>query len=407
MSGGGMFVWWSLREPPAILAPQRDECSHYAQGMPACAEGEEIVQLQTVVRVLVFALGLGIIALPLISAVRTIVLPRGANDRISRIVFTKIRVVFDWIASFASTYQRRDRIMAFFAPIAVLSLPIVWLMLVCAGYTLLFWATGVPTWHAAFVESGSSLLTLGFSVPATFGSTVLAFSEAILGLGLVALLISYLPTIYQSFSRREAAVTLLEVRAGSPPSAIELILRYHRIQGMERAEILWPAWEAWFGELEETHTSLGVLAFFRSPNPARSWVTAAGAILDAAALFASTLDTPRDAQQDLCIRAGYIALRSIADFYRIPFNAHPKPDGAISISRAEYDEACERLLAGGVALKPDRDRAWSDFAGWRVNYDDVLLSLANLTMAPIAPWSSDRAHGPFLPALGNKPKKHR
>jgi hypothetical protein len=234
---------------------------------------------------------------------------------------------------------------------------------------------------------------------------VLVFSEAALGLGLVALLISYLPTIYQSFSRREAAVTLLEVRAGSPPSAIELILRYHRIQGMERAGILWPAWEAWFGELEETHTSLGVLAFFRSPNPARSWVTAAGAILDAAALFASTLDVPRDAQQDLCVRAGYIALRSIADFYLIPFNAHPQPGDSISITRAEYDAACERLIAGGVALKSDRDQTWRDFAGWRVNYDEALLALANLTMAPIAPWSSDRARGPWLPAVGAKPSK--
>src|SRR5262249_11917468 len=161
----------------------------------------------------------------------------------------------------ASTYERRDRIMAYYAPIALLSLPVVWLMLVWLGYTLIFWAIGIPTWRAAFVESGSSLLTLGFAVPPSMFATVLAFSEADFGLGLVALLISYLPTIYQAFSRREAAVTLLEVRAGSPPSAIELILRYHRIQGMERVERLWPTWEAWFGELEETHTSIGSLAF--------------------------------------------------------------------------------------------------------------------------------------------------
>jgi hypothetical protein len=134
-------------------------------------------------------------------------------------------------------------------------------------------------------------------------------------------------------------------------------------------------------------------------------VTAAGAILDAAALFASTLDVPRDAQQDLCVRAGYIALRSIADFYLIPFNAHPQPGDPISITRAEYDAACERLIAGGVALKPDRDQTWSDFAGWRVNYDEALLALANLTMAPTAPWSSDRARGPWLPAVGARPKK--
>lgn len=370
-------------------------------------EGGVSVEWLLVVHVLLFVLGLIIITLPLVSAVRTIVLPRSANDRISRRVFTRIRHVFDWIASFASTYERRDRIMAFFAPVAVLSLPIVWLVLVWGGYTLLYWAIGVPSWSTAMMESGSSLLTLGFVVPSGMAATVLAFSEATLGLGLVALLISYLPTIYQAFSRREAAVTLLEVRAGSPPSALELILRYHRIQGLERADSLWPTWEAWFGELEETHTSLGVLAFFRSPNPARSWVTAAGAILDAASLFASTLDVPRDPQRDLCIRAGYIALRSISGFFRIPFNAQPKPDDPISITREEYDAACERLQAAGVPLKADRDQTWRDFAGWRVNYDDVLLSLANLTMAPIAPWSSDRARGHWLPAVGSKPKKPR
>ncbi len=363
------------------------------------------MDLLVVVHVLVFALGLVIIVTPIFSAVRTVVLPRSVNDRISRIVFIRIRHLFDWVASFAHTYKRRDRIMAFYAPVAVLALPITWLVLVCGGYTLLYWAIGVPSWRVAFTESGSALLTLGFSVPSSLPGVVLVFSEAALGLGLVALLISYLPTIYQAFSRREAAVTLLEVRAGSPPSAIELILRYHRIQGMERAGILWPAWEAWFGELEETHTSLGVLAFFRSPNPARSWVTAAGAILDAAALFASTLDVPRDAQQDLCVRAGYIALRSIADFYLIPFNAHPQPGDPISVTRAEYDAACDRLIESGVPLKPDRDQTWRDFAGWRVNYDEPLLALANLTMAPIAPWSSDRARGPWLPAVGARPSK--
>lgn len=360
---------------------------------------------QTVVHVVVFLAGLVIVATPLFSAVRTIVLPRSANDCISRYVFTRIRHGFDLVAAFAHTYERRDRIMALYAPVAVLALPIFWLAMVWLGYGLLYWSVGVPTWRAAFIESGSSLLTLGFSVPSGIAATILAFSEATFGLGLVALLISYLPTIYQSFSRREAAVTLLEVRAGSPASTIELILRYHRIQGMERAEMLWPAWEAWFGELEETHTSLGVLAFFRSPNPSRSWVTAAGAILDAASFFASTLDEPRDAQQDLCIRAGYIALRSIAAFYRIPFNAHPKPDDPISVSREEYDAACERLLAAGVLLRPDRDQTWRDFAGWRINYDEPLLALANLTMAPIAPWSSDRARGHWLPAVGDKPKK--
>jgi hypothetical protein len=208
---------------------------------------------------------------------------------------------------------------------------------------------------------------------------------------LVALLIAYLPTMYAAFQRREAAVTLLEVRAGSPPSAIEMILRYHRLHGLDRLSEQWRVWEAWFVDIQESHTSLAALVFFRSPRPDHSWVTAAGAVLDAAALTRSTVDTPTDFQADLCIRAGYLALRHIADFFSVPYNDDPQKGDPISVTRQEFDAACELLSAQGVPLKPDRQQAWEDFAGWRVNYDTVLIALAGLTMAPEAPWSSDRA----------------
>src|SRR5258708_39527866 len=135
--------------------------------------------------------------------------------------------------------------------------------------------------------SGSSVLTLGFALVDNFPTTVLAFSEATIGLILIALLIAYLPTIDSAFSRREAAVTMLEVRAGSPPSAVEMIIRYTRLKRLEQLGELWKAWEVWFVDLEESHTSLSALSFFRSPQPHRSWVTAAGAVLDGAALARS------------------------------------------------------------------------------------------------------------------------
>jgi hypothetical protein len=162
--------------------------------------------------------------------------------------------------------------------------------------------------------------------------------------------------------------------------------------------ILWTSWEAWFVDIEESHTSLAALSFFRSPQPHRSWVTAAGAVLDAASLVLSAVDIPRDTQADLCIRAGYLALRYIASFFRISYNPDPAPTDPISITKKEFDAACDELAEVGVPLKPDREQAWRDFAGWRVNYDTVLLALAELTMAPPAPWSSDRrlAHAPVV-----------
>ena len=346
----------------------------------------------TIIRILFFLLGFGLVAETLFSATRTFVLPRSANDPLTRVVFVTIWRVFRLRLRWVRDYAELDRIVALYAPISLLSLPSVWLALVLVGYVGMFWASGVPTWREAFLLSGSSLLTLGFASAGTLTQTTLVYSEAVVGLTLVALLIAYLPTMYSAFSRRELAVNLLEVRAGSPPSAVELILRFHRLKRFDHLHEFWETWEIWFADVEESHTSLAALVFFRSPRPAHSWVTASGAVLDSAALAASTLDLPRDAQMDLCLRAGYLALRHIADFFRIPYNRDPHyPADPISLTREEFDAACDRMAQSGVLLKPDRDQCWRDFAGWRVNYDAVLLALCGLTLAPYAPWSSDRA----------------
>ncbi|MBI5030077.1 MAG: hypothetical protein HZB51_06085 [Chloroflexi bacterium] len=347
-----------------------------------------------IVAIVVFFTGLAIAGGTILSAVRNFVVPRSQQDRLSRVVFGVTRLLFRALTQVAAAnlYRRRDNILAFYAPISLLMLLPVWYSLVVLGYTCMFWAVGVSDWLDALRQSGSSLLTLGFAPVDGLAQTILAFTEATLGLMLVALLIAYLPSMYNAFQRRELAVTMLEVRAGSPPWAINMLERYHRIHGFDRLGEVWESWEQWFAEIEESHTSLPALNFFRSPVSDRSWVTAAGAVLDAAALTRSTLDLPADPRADLCVRAGYLALRRIADFFGFPYNPNPHfPDAPISISRAEYDAVWDRLASEGIPLKADREQAWCDFAGWRVNYDTVLLALAELTQAPIAPWSSDRA----------------
>jgi hypothetical protein len=212
---------------------------------------------------------------------------------------------------------------------------------------------------------------------------------------MVALLISYLPTMYGAFSRREVSVSLLysrASRANSPPSALTMLIRIHRIGSLDVFHSMWESWEVWFNEIAETHTSLAALPFFRSPRPERSWVIAAGIVLDAASLVAACADQPRDPQAELCIRAGFMALRDICDYFRIPYNPNPASDDPISVTRAEFDYAYDELEAVGFPLKADRDQAWRDFTGWRVNYDTAVLSLASLTMAPPGvPWLSDRS----------------
>lgn len=346
--------------------------------------------LVIVIHSLVFAAGLFIVWITINSATRTFVLPRSVSDTIARPVFLALRRLFDLRLRHTSDYLRHDSVMALYAPTALLVLLVVWLILVQIGYILMFWALGpligISGWTASFASSGSSLLTLGFAAPTTILAMILTFSEATVGLILVALLIAYLPTMYTAFSRRELAVTLLEVRAGSPPTAVEMISRFCRLQRLHLLNSVWTSWETWFAEVEESHTSLAALAFFRSPQPMRSWVNAAGAVLDAAALTNAVVDLPHDPQADLCLRAGYLALRNITRLYRISVNENPHHTDPLSITRAEFDAGCAYLANQKVPLIADREQAWRDFAGWRVNYDDTLLRLRRLTMAPTVPW---------------------
>lgn len=341
--------------------------------------------------VILFVIGIIIIVAVLMSATRTFVLPRSAPDKITRWVFVSARTLFDIRMRKVSSYEDRDRIMALFAPVSLLSLPAAWLFGMSLGYMCIYRALGVPGWRESFTMSGSLLLTLGLNAEVNIVLNVIGFTEAAVGLILVALLIAYLPTMYSAFSKRETSVTMLEVRAGSPPSAVTMMERFHRLNRMSILNEEWSKWEVWFVELEETHTSLAALAFFRSPKAHRSWITAAGTVLDAAAIYLSVLDVESDPQAALCLRAGYLALRYIADFFRIEYDPDPKPTDPISITQAEFDAAYDELAQAGIAVKADREQAWKDFSGWRINYDTVLLSLAAMLMAPYAPWISDRS----------------
>jgi hypothetical protein len=334
--------------------------------------------------------GVAIIIGTCLSTIKTFVLPRSSNDFLTSIVFQVSWFFFRLGLRKTTNYFKRDRAMAFFAPLTLMALPGVWLVLVFIAYTFVFWGVGVHGGILSLKTSGSSLFTLGFVALDDLPLAVIGFSESALGLGLLALLIAYLPTLYSSFSKREALVTWLAVRAGTPASATEMIIRFNALERLHLLDELWVSFENWFVDLDETHTSLAMLVFFRSPQPERSWVVAAGTVMDAAALTASTLDIKRNPQADLCIRAGFIALRHIGDFFRIAYDPDPKPTDPISLTKADFNQAYDRMQAAGVPLKPDREQAWRDFAGWRVNYDQLLLFLAEMTMSPEAPWLTEK-----------------
>lgn len=345
--------------------------------------------------VLLVVLGLLAVAIVLDAAVRTFVVPRGSVVLFTVVVFRSIRSVFALFASPRRGYEARDRVMAVYAPIALLALPFTSMLVVFAAFTCIFAGLESHGWRSAVMTSGSSLLTLGFERPPDLPSAFAAFAEAAIGLALLALLIAYLPTIYNAFSRREVAVTDLAIRAGTPPTPGNMLVRAHITGFLLEMDRFWESWMNWFTEVQETHTSYGSLTFFRSPNPHRSWVTASGAVLDTAAVRLAVVDIPWTPYAALCIRSGYLALREVAGFFGFDYDDNPAPDDPISVSRDEFDALCARLAEAGVPLKADRDQAWAAFVGWRVNYDRVLIALAAFVMAPYAPWVSDRS--PVVP----------
>jgi hypothetical protein len=263
------------------------------------------------------------------------------------------------------------------------------------GYAAMYWAMkpelGIQD---ALVLSGSSLLTLGFAYQDALPMVLLGFTQAALGMMLVALLIGYLPTMYSAFSQRESMVTKLESYAGSPPEPAEMIRRLDYIQILNSPDDMrdfWRDWQDWFVQIEENHTTLTPMNFFRSPKPDRHWVTAAGAVLDTAAIIASSVDVERARESGLAIRAGFLALRTVADTFQMDYNPNPLPGDPISVTYDEFMAALDKIAGFGIPIHANRDECWDHFAGWRVNYDEVLLRLAWITTAPYGYWSSDRA----------------
>lgn len=342
-------------------------------------------------RLIGFIFGMVIVLLTARSFIRMFVLPRAAQDPVVRIFFLTMRKIFDLFVNRLSDYKSKDQLMAYYAPVTLILLLPFWYSLMLIGYMFMFWGMGAESWYLAFRDSGSSLLTLGFEPVDNIPFSILAFSEAVIGLILVALLIAYLPTMYAAFSRRETIVKLLEVRAGNPPTAVKMLSRYYRNQGLDQLSDGWRRWENWFAEIDESHTSLAALVFFRSPQADHSWVTSAAAVLDCASLYLSAVERPFDIQAALCIRAGYLALQHISDFFGIPYRRSVEPGDEISITHSQFFQALKFLEEQGVPLKANREQAWIDFMGWRVNYDDSLQGISRLVMSPAMVWMVEDA----------------
>ena len=344
--------------------------------------------LDVLFRVLCFSVGILLIISTVLAAIRSFVLPRNESVLLNNWVFTSIRFLFEQVTRLGRTYAQRDRVMALYAPVGLVALPIVWLAVISVGFTMIYWALHEGSWLESYQLSGSSLLTLGTHKTRGPIITIFTFAEATIGLLLLTLLISYLPTMYQAFSRRELVVARLELRSSPGHSATDLVLWLNRTGSVQDDGPQWQTWEEWFVEIEETHTSLPILSFFRSPQPGRSWVTAASIILDAAALLMSTVEDTRDQNMQLCFKAGCISMNRVMRFFQDKAHAEPTTqldDQASPIDdpqRQDFTTACDQLRSAGLKLQPDLEQAWHTYHTLRGRYTEALDFLVRLTMSP-------------------------
>jgi hypothetical protein len=265
-----------------------------------------------------------------------------------------------------------------------------------------FWGFDAGTFTDSIAVSGSSLFTLGFVKPEGGGLILLTFLEALIGLGLVALLISFLPTLYSAYSDREKGVGLLRPLMGVPPSSVELIARVGSSRALGSTSV-WGPVSAWFASLEQSHTAFPSLCSFPPQVDDHSWVVSAGVVLDSAALLVSCLatDDSHDAPEFMIVLAhGTSAIGRVAAAVGLPVEPAPPVTYAlrgdatgiqVTVSRAEFDAAVAEMGRSGVPIRPDLDDSWRRFVLLRTTYEDAILGLAGLTHAPAAPWTSDRA----------------
>lgn len=344
-------------------------------------------------RILGLLIGLGLIATILADTFETIILPRRVTRRI-RLTSLFYRSAWKpcyFIATRISKARRREKVLSLFGPLSLFVLLGIWASVLILGYTLVLWGSHSPLSAGAPVDfwtylylSGVTFFTLGYgdvSPVLPFGRLV-SVVETANGFGLFAVVISYLPVLYQSFSKREASISLLDARAGSPSSAVELLRRHWSGESFEELRRILGEWENWSAELLESHLSYPVLCYFRSQHDNQSWLRALTTVLDSCALVMVGLENGPAFQARMTFAMTRHAVVDIAQVLK----RKPSSKELCSDRLSETDlKRVRAILAENKIELPsgDVERRLRDL---REMYEPYVYALSEELLMPLPPW---------------------
>jgi hypothetical protein len=350
-------------------------------------------------RVFILIAGILCVLIVLLDAFQTIILPRRASGRFR---LTRIFYVVTWrpwifFTRWLHNPRKRETAFSFYGPLSLIFLLIVWAAGMVIGFALIYYAMGSPfndalqghSFRSDLYVSGTTIFTLGLGdvTPKSPVTRELVILEAGTGFGFLAVIMGYFPVLYGAFSRREVSISLLDARAGSPPTAAELMHR-HSYDGAQRAlSTLLEEWERWSAELLESHISYPLLCYFRSQHNNQSWISALTAILDTSALLIAGVRGHEARQAQLTFA---MARHAMVDLSQI-LSLTPINDAPDRLPPERYEQLYTLLCQSGVRVCRD-DLSMERLREMRNLYEGYAEALSRYLRMPLPPWFADHPH---------------
>src|SRR6266700_3632163 len=350
------------------------------------------VNKEEMMRIVAVIFGIVLILVVALDAFETIVLPRRVTRRIrlARLYYSVVQTGWKSLSHLIRAGTRRESYLGYLGPLSLLGLFGFWAVLFVFGFGLLLWGLALPlnapdqtiSFTTYLYLSGTTFFTLGLGdvTPVPGVARLLVVSEVALGFIFLALVISYVPIIYQAFSRRELRISLLDARAGSPPTAVELLRRNRAGKGTEELRLLLHDWEVWCAEILESHLSYPILAFYRSQHQQQSWVEALTVILDTCALVLTSMEgSPMEPAKFTFA----IARHAVVDLAQV-LNTSPTT-GVNRLSSAEFAQVRGRLAAAGIRVQ-ESTASEQKLEELRATYELFVSALAERIQVSLPPW---------------------